>query len=118
MNRYTYRAEWCTDYDMYLGSCLEFPNIRERAPQAHKAIAAAAKAVDRQLENLRDDGLEAPQSLSDHYYSGTFVVRTSRALHARLAIESAEQRVSMNQWVAQQLSGRQPKNQFGELFFD
>jgi predicted HicB family RNase H-like nuclease len=36
------------------------------------------------------------------------VVRTSLALHARLTVEATEQGVSMNQWVVQKLSGREP----------
>ena len=37
-------------------------------------------------------------------YSGKFLVRTSPALHARLAVEAAEQNVSMNQWAVQKLA--------------
>ncbi|MDT5140293.1 MAG: hypothetical protein QOD58_4555 [Mycobacterium sp.] len=75
-----------------------------------------AEAVDRHVENLRAGGETPPESLTERNYSGTFVVRTSPALHARLAIEAVEQRVSMNQWVVQQLSGRQPGGGFGSLF--
>lgn len=56
--------------------------------------------------------------MADRNYSGTLVVRTSPELHSRLAIEAAEQGVSMNQWVVQKLSGRRPSDTFGLSGFD
>jgi predicted HicB family RNase H-like nuclease len=118
VNRYTFRAEWCPDFGEYRGKCLEFPFITQRAPKAQQAVALVAKAVERHLKTLHEEGTEAPPALTERDYSGTFIVRTSRALHTQLAIEAVEQGVSMNHWVVQQLSGRQAKPSFGELFFD
>jgi predicted RNase H-like HicB family nuclease len=118
VNRYTFRVQWCPDYGEYLAKCLELPFLAERAPLAPQAIALVEEAVERHLETCREEGGEPPPPLAERDYSGTFVVRTSRALHTRLAIEATEQGVSMNQWVVQQLSGRQSKNSFGELFLD
>jgi predicted HicB family RNase H-like nuclease len=36
------------------------------------------------------------------------MIRTSRALYARLTMEAAEQRVSLNQWVVHKLAERKP----------
>ncbi|SON60693.1 hypothetical protein MSIMFI_02193 [Mycobacterium simulans] len=69
------------------------------------------------MSDLRGTGEEPPTPLTERNYSGTIVIRTSRALHARLAIEAAEQRVSMNQLVVQKLSGRQLGG-FGSFPFD
>jgi len=118
VNRYTFRVEWCSEYHEYLARCLELPFLTERAPAAQRAVALVTKAVELHLKACREEGRDAPPPLTERGYSGTFVVRTSRALHTRLAIEATEQGVSMNQWVVQQLSGRQPKNSFGELFLD
>jgi predicted HicB family RNase H-like nuclease len=52
----------------------------------------------------------APTPLTQRPYSGRFLVRTSTALHKRLAIEAAEERVPLNQWVVQKLSGRKPRS--------
>jgi HicB family len=51
-------------------------------------------------------------------YNGTFVVRTSQELHARLAREAIEQCVSMNQWVVQKLSGRELPSGLGLFGLD
>jgi predicted HicB family RNase H-like nuclease len=60
----------------------------------------------------------APPPFSERSYSGTLVVRTSPELHARLALEATEQRVSMNQWIVQKLSGRTPNSGFRLSGFD
>ncbi|MGO8966932.1 toxin-antitoxin system HicB family antitoxin [Mycobacterium sp.] len=53
-----------------------------------------------------------PTPLTERKYSGRFLVRTSPALHARLAVEAAEQNVSMNQWAVQKLADRLPTGLF------
>ncbi|BDB45300.1 MULTISPECIES: type II toxin-antitoxin system HicB family antitoxin [Mycobacterium] len=106
MNRYTYRAQWCPDNDEYVAKCLEFPYLRERAPTAQQAVALVVAALDEKLAIMQELGEHPPPSLTDRNYSGTFIVRTSTALHLRLALEAQEEGVSMNQWVVQQLTGR------------
>jgi predicted HicB family RNase H-like nuclease len=107
MNHYTYRVEWSPQHGEYLGVCLELPFLQESAATAHDAITAIMAAVDRRLAEMREFGDQAPAPLNERRYTGTFVVRTSRELHARLAREAVEQGVSMNQWVVQRLSGRE-----------
>ena len=110
MNRYTYRIEWSPDEEAYVGSCIEMPFLKRAAPTAPQVLADITAAVDQHVEDARACGDEAPAPLNERSYSGTFVVRTSPQLHARLALEAAEQRVSMNQWVVQKLSGRSPSS--------
>jgi predicted HicB family RNase H-like nuclease len=105
VNRYTYRAEWSSEFGEYIGRCLELPWLSECAPTLKEAIAAVEKAVDEYLAD-REGGI--PQPLTDRKFSGRFVVRTSPMLHARLTVEAAEQNVSLNQWVVQKLADRPP----------
>jgi predicted HicB family RNase H-like nuclease len=44
--------------------------------------------------------------------AGKFVLRLTPELHAHLAVEAAEQRVSLNQWVVQKLVNRQDRHDF------
>jgi predicted HicB family RNase H-like nuclease len=106
VDRYTYRAEWLPDYGEYVGVCVELPYLRREAPTAPEAVAAIEQAAHEHVDALRACGESAPIPLSERSYSGTFVVKTSPALHARLALEASEERVSMNQWIVQKLSGR------------
>ena len=108
-NHYTYRVEWSTGNEEYLGRCLEFPQLFECASTPEQAIARIKQAVDEHIRAMDDTfGGEPPRPLTEQNYSGRFMVRTSRALHERLTIEAAEQRVSLNQWVVQKLADRPP----------
>ena len=79
------------------------------ARTAQQAIARIEAAVDEYLREMDEVfGGEPPTPLTEHIYSGRFMIRTSRALHARLTMEAAEQRVSLNQWVVQKLAERKP----------
>ena len=108
MNRYTYRAEWSREYDEYVGRCLEFPFLKHWAPTLRDAIAGVEQAVDEHLAERA--GERMPDPITDRPFSGTFVVRTSPSLHARLAVEAADQNVSMNHWIVQKLADRPPSN--------
>lgn len=116
MPNYTYRAVWDARRGEYLAECLEFPREEARGPSAQEAIAGIERAVEVQLAEREEFGLDPPDSLSDREYSGTFVIRTSAMLHRRMTIEAAEQGVSMNQWVVSKLSDRPIKLGFNDLF--
>jgi hypothetical protein len=83
---YTYRAEWDPERSEYIARCLEFPGRSATAFTAHDAVAAMEKVVDDELDELASFSMQPPASLTDHRYSGTFLVRTSRtalAAHCR-----------------------------------
>jgi predicted HicB family RNase H-like nuclease len=109
MNRYTYRAEWSSEFREYISRCLELPWLSQRAPTLTEAVAGIERAVDEYLAERDGDG---PRPLTDRKFSGRFLVRTSPMLHARLTVEPAEQNVSLNQWVVQKLADRPPISLF------
>jgi predicted HicB family RNase H-like nuclease len=118
VNRYTYRADWSRHHEEYVGSCIELPSLSRRAPTPREAIGDTEVAVDQFVADLQACGETPPTPLTARSYSGTFVVRTSPELHGRLALVAAEQRVSMNQWVVQKLSGRKIDSGFETSGFD
>ncbi|MGH3676506.1 MAG: type II toxin-antitoxin system HicB family antitoxin [Mycobacterium sp.] len=108
-NHYTYRVEWSTDTEQYMARCVEITGLLASAPTAQQALARIEAAVVEHLREMDEVfGGEPPTPLTEQNYSGRFMVRTSRALHARLMVEAAEQGVSLNQWVAQKLADRKP----------
>jgi predicted HicB family RNase H-like nuclease len=112
MNRYTYRAEWSSEYGEYVGRCIELPWLSQWAPTMQLAMAAVAQAVDEYIADCESSGADVPPPLTERRFSGKFLVRTSPALHARLTVEAAEQNVSVNQWVVQKLADRPPIGMF------
>ncbi|MCV7198444.1 type II toxin-antitoxin system HicB family antitoxin [Mycobacterium angelicum] len=118
MNRYTFRVQWSLEEHQYVGRCVELPFLSRGAPTAREALAAASDAVDEHLRALAESDLQPPEPLTERRYSGKFIVRTSPALHERLAIEAAEEQISMNQLVVQKLSGRPLGGGLSAFLFD
>jgi HicB family len=106
MTEYTYRAMWSPSELSFIGTCLEFPGLRGRGQTAAEAIAAVEQLVNEDVSAAVGTGWTPPDSLTDREYSGRFVLRISPELHAHLAVEAAERRVSLNQWVVQKLVNR------------
>jgi len=118
VNRYTFRVQWSLEEHQYVGRCIELPFLSRRASTARAALAAASDAVDEHLRILRECDQEPPEPLTERRYSGKFIVRTSPALHERLVIEAAEERISMNQLIVQKLSGRPLGSGLGAFLLD
>lgn len=101
---YTYRAEWDPARCEFQARCLEFPGRFASAFTAHEAVAGMENIVAEELAERTALNEGAPPSLTDRYYSGKFLVRTSSTLHSRLVVEANEQGVSLNQWVVTKLA--------------
>ena len=108
MNHFTYRVEWAPDTGEYVGRCIEFPSLSRWAATPQEAIAGVEQAVDEHVAERQREEFDIPEPLTERHYSGRSVVRTSPKLHARLAVEAAEQNVSLNHWVVQKLADRPP----------
>lgn len=72
-----------------------------RLPDA--ALTGIATLVNDVLTDMRASG-EEPPPLSRRTYSGKFNIRMPQVLHRRLARESAQQNVSLNQYVVSKLA--------------
>jgi predicted HicB family RNase H-like nuclease len=116
MTQYTYRAEWSPEYYEYVAVCLEYPYRYSRAPTAHEAIESLEREIAEVVDDMVAAGATPPASLTDRQYSGNLRVRTSPSLHSRLAVEAAEQGVSLNQWVVQKLADRKTIPTLDDLF--
>jgi predicted HicB family RNase H-like nuclease len=103
MSHYTYRAQWSAEDGEYVGRCAEFPSLSWLAPTAHEAIAGVEQVVDDVVADMAANGERIPVAFTERTYSGQVYVRTSPEVHARLAIEAAEQGVSLNQLAVQKL---------------
>jgi predicted HicB family RNase H-like nuclease len=92
-----------------MARCVEITGLWASAPTAQQALANIQADVDEDLRAYDEGyGGRPPIPLTEQNFSGRFMVRTSRALHARLAVEATEQGVSLNQWVVHKLVDRKP----------
>jgi predicted HicB family RNase H-like nuclease len=95
---------------------VEIPDLLPwSAPSAPEAIAGIERIAAHHVRGVTESAATAPTSLTERRYSGKFLFRTSTALHKRLAIEAAEEGVSLNQWVVQKLSGRKPRSPWDDF---
>lgn len=93
---YTYRVRWSAEDRAFVGTVAELPSlswIAEQAVDAFTGICALAADV---VDDLVASGEPVPAALADRTYSGKFLMRVPPEVHQQLAIEAAEQNVSLN----------------------
>ena len=105
IDHYTYRITWSEEDDEHVGLCAEFPLLSWLAPTPGEALAGIQNLVQEVLADMRHTGEFPPKPLADRPYSGKFVVRIPPETHRDLAIQAAEQGVSLNRLVSARLSG-------------
>jgi predicted HicB family RNase H-like nuclease len=105
--RYAYRVTWSEEDGEFVGLCAELPGLSWLAPSHGDALAGIIATARDAVRILEEDGEPAPEPLSMHKYSGVFKVRVPPEVHKGLALEAAEQNVSLNRIVAVTLSRRQ-----------
>lgn len=104
-DRYTYRITWSTEQNKYVGLCAEFSKLAWLDLTPEDALKGIRQVVAKEVEALKMQGKEAPQALADKTYSGQFRVRVTPKVHKMLAIQAAEQGVSMNHLASSKLAG-------------
>ena len=104
IDHYTYRITWSAEDGEHVGRCAEFPSLSWLAPTAGDALAGIRNLVQEILSDMRDTGESPPKPFGDRSYSGRFVVRIPPETHRDLAIQAAEQGVSLNRLASARLS--------------
>ena len=104
IDHYTYRVTWSPEDNEHVGLCAEFPSLSwlDRKPDA--ALAGIRRTVARVVADLRAGGEAVPEPLADRQYSGEFRVRIPPHLHRSLALQAAEQGVSLNRLASAKLA--------------
>jgi predicted HicB family RNase H-like nuclease len=104
-NHYTYRVTWSPEDNEHLGLCVEFPSLSWLAETPELALAGIRQAVADVVADLKANGEPVPQALAEKHYSGEFRVRIPPELHRLLALQAAEQGISLNRLASSKLSG-------------
>jgi predicted HicB family RNase H-like nuclease len=104
LDQYTYRVTWSDEDNQCVGLCAEFPSLSWLAATPEKALRGIRKVVAAVVADMRADGESVPEPISQRRYSGKFMVRVPPEVHRRLALEAAEEDVSLNRLVSSKLS--------------
>lgn len=105
VDHYTYRVTWSPDDGEHLGLCAEFPSLSWLAATPEAALKGIRRVVSEVLVDMKASGEAVPAPLSEKHYSGEFRVRIPPELHRALAMQAAEQGVSLNRLASAKLAG-------------
>ena len=103
-NHYTYLVTWSPEDGEYVGLCVEFPSLSWLAPSADKALAGLQRTVSEVIDDLCASGDPIPEPLAERKYSGKFRVRIPPQLHRALAMQAAEQGMSLHRLASAKLA--------------
>lgn len=101
---YAYSVMWSEADQAYIGRVAEFPSLAAHGASPLAALQEMTAVVEYVLEDLAESGEAIPPPLSKRPFSGKLHVRMPEHLHRQLALEAAQQHVSLNQWINLKLS--------------
>ena len=103
-DHYTYRITWSADDNEYVGLCAEFPGLSWLSKTPEGALRGIRKVVADEVVDMNKNGEEIPEPIANKNYSGKFMVRVPPEAHRKLAIQAAEEGVSLNRLASVKLS--------------
>jgi predicted HicB family RNase H-like nuclease len=103
-DHYTYRVTWSAEDAEYVGLCVEFPSLSWLAATPETALAGIRKLTKDVVRDMEAVGEQIPKPLAEKHYSGEFRVRIPPQVHRSLALQAAEQGVSLNRLASAKLS--------------
>ena len=104
-DHYTYRVTWSLEDGEHVGLCAEFPSLSWLASTPEAALKGIRKVVAEAVTDLQASGEHVPEPIAEKHYSGEFRVRIPSELHRQLAIQAAEQGISLNRLASYKLAG-------------
>jgi len=103
-DHYTYRVTWSAEDGEHVGLCAEFPSLSWLAKTPEEALAGIRQLVREVVQEMEDSDEPVPTPLAEKRYSGEFRVRIPSEVHRSLALQAAEQGISLNRLASAKLS--------------
>ena len=109
--KYPIEVFWSDEDEGYIAVVPDLPGCSAWGKTETEAINEARPAVTAWLKAARAAGnaIPPPSRLDDHGYSGKFLLRVPKRLHAQLARAAKAQGVSLNQYVLYLLTERKAR---------
>ena len=99
INRYTYREEWSEEDQAYISKCLEFPSLAAHGHTPEEALGEIKSVLQFVLEDLEANNEPIPEPFGLRKFKGNLSLRVPSDVHRHLALQAAEQGVSINQLI-------------------
>ncbi len=97
--QYLYTVGWSEDDEAYVARVAEFPSLAAHGDSQEAALREIQFVVGVVLKDLTRSKEPIPEPLGKRAFSGRLNVRMPSYLHRHLAIEAAQQSVSLNQLI-------------------
>ena len=104
VDHYTYRVTWSSEDDEHIGLCAEFPSLSWLATTPEAALKGIRQVVADTVADMQANREVIPVPLAEKHYSGEFRVRIPPETHRALAMQAAEQGVSLNRLASVKLA--------------
>ena len=104
LDHYTYRVTWSADDAEHIGLCAEFASLSWLAPTPEEALSGIRAVVADVVKDLRASGELVPEAIAERRYSGQLRVRIPPLVHRQLALQAAEEGVSLNRLASAKLA--------------
>lgn len=104
VDHYTFRVTWSPEDGEHVGLCAEFPSLSWLAKSPEGALKGIRRLVAEAVADMQASGEPVPAALAEKHYSGEFRVRIPPEVHRALAIQAAEQGVSLNRLASAKLA--------------
>ena len=105
VDHYTYRVTWSSEDGEHIALCAEFPSLSWLAATPEAALKGIRQLVSDVVADMKASGEAVPVPLAEKHYSGEFRVRIPPEVHRSLALQAAEQGVSLNRLASAKLAG-------------
>ncbi|WP_405114303.1 type II toxin-antitoxin system HicB family antitoxin [Micromonospora sp. NBC_01405] len=103
ITHYTYRVTWSAEDHEFVATCAEFPSLTWLASSQTEALQGLQGLLREVIIDMEEQGEQVPQPFADRHYSGKFNLRVGESLHRELAMQAAEDGMSLNQYVLRKL---------------
>jgi predicted HicB family RNase H-like nuclease len=104
VDHYTFRVTWSPEDGEHVGLCAEFPSLSWLAASPESALKGIRRLVAEAVADMQAAGEPVPTPFAEKHYSGEFRVRIPPEVHRALAIQAAEQGVSLNRLASAKLA--------------
>ena len=103
-DHYTYRVTWSAEDAEHVGLCAEFASLSWLAPTPEEALSGIRAVVADVVKDLRASGELVPDAIAERRYSGELRVRIPPMVHRQLALQAAEEGVSLHRLASAKLA--------------
>jgi len=103
--KYTYRVEWSEEDKLHIARCLEFPSLAAHGKTTEAALKEIKKVVEEVITWMLEENETVPEPFGLKKYKGNLTLRVPAEVHRNLAIKSAEEGVSVNQYILSRITG-------------